>query len=115
MTSVSLALAHAFEALRDEPTALVDGLAVSARSEPRFTRDVALAVSVGSDADAEALVRRLVGSGYRVAAQIEQEATGRLATVRLLPIDGAVVLDLRLDWPSDCTQVALSIATSCPR
>lgn len=94
MMTVSVALGQALEALRNEPIALVGGLAVSARSEPRFTRDVDLAVAVKRDSDAEALVRRLVGSGYRVAAQIEQEATGRLATVRLLPVDGAVVLDL---------------------
>ena len=39
--------------------ALIGGLAVSARSEPRFTRDADFAVSVGSDAEAEddALVR----------------------------------------------------------
>ncbi len=94
MTPVAEALARVLEHLRDEPIALVGGLAVSARSEPRFTRDVDLAVAVGSDLDAESLVRRLIGNGYRVAAQIEQEATGRLATVRLLPVDGAVVCDL---------------------
>lgn len=94
MNPVAQALAEVLESLRNEPIALVGGLAVSARSEPRFTRDVDLAVAVGSDLEAESLVRRLIGTGYRVAAQIEQEATGRLATVRLLPVDGAVVCDL---------------------
>jgi hypothetical protein len=36
--------------------ALVGGLAVSVRTEPRFTRDADLAVAVTDDADAEALV-----------------------------------------------------------
>jgi hypothetical protein len=36
--------------------ALIGGLAVSARVEPRFTRDLDFAVAVEGDADAEALV-----------------------------------------------------------
>jgi hypothetical protein len=39
--------------------ALVGGLAVSVRSEVRFTRDVDLAVAVSTDAEMEALVRIL--------------------------------------------------------
>ena len=78
--------------------ALVGGLAVSVRCEPRFTRDLDLAVAVASDMEAEQLVRDLIRAGYRVAAQIEQEATGRLATVRLIPPGTAgrsgVVVDL---------------------
>jgi hypothetical protein len=77
--------------------ALVGGLAVSARAEPRFTRDIDLAVAASHDQDAEALVHGLVGSGYRVLATLEQETAGRLATVRLeTPGEGsgAVVVDL---------------------
>ena len=77
--------------------ALVGGLAVSARAEPRFTRDLDLAVATTDDRDAEALVRGLVASGYRVLASLEQEATGRLATVRLVSPGedaGGVVVDL---------------------
>ena len=77
--------------------AVVGGLAVSARAEPRFTRDIDLALAVTDDADAEALVRALVASGYRVLASLEQEAVGRLATVRLeAPGEGpaGVVVDL---------------------
>ena len=76
---------------------MVGGLAVSARTEPRFTRDIDLALAVADDADAEALVRTLVASGYRVAASLEQEAVSRLATVRLeAPGEGpsGVVVDL---------------------
>ena len=63
--------------------ALVGGLAVSARAEPRLTRDVDLAVAVARDAEAEALVQALVADGYATLALVEQEATHRLATVRL--------------------------------
>jgi predicted nucleotidyltransferase len=77
--------------------ALVGGLAVSARVEPRFTRDIDLALAVSNDAMAEALVHRLAGSGYGILASIEQEQAGRLATVRLeAPAEGpaGVVVDL---------------------
>jgi len=65
--------------------ALIGGLAVSVRCEPRFTRDIDLAVTVTGDADAEALVRSLIASGYRIEAMIEQDVVGRLATARLVP------------------------------
>jgi len=77
--------------------ALIGGLAVSARAEPRFTRDIDLAVAAAHDQDAEAFVRGLVSSGYRVLATLEQEAASRLATVRLeTPGEdpSAVVVDL---------------------
>ena len=67
--------------------ALVGGLAVSARAEPRLTRDADLAVAVRDDREAEALVLELRSVGYEVAASVEQEHTGRLATVRLVPRD----------------------------
>jgi predicted nucleotidyltransferase len=63
--------------------AVVGGLAVSARTEPRFTRDVDLAVAVADDLEAEALVQDLRGRGHRLVALVEQEDVGRLATVRL--------------------------------
>lgn len=78
--------------------ALVGGLAVSARTEPRFTRDVDLAVRVAADSEAEALIRTLLARGWRVLSQVEREATGRLAAVRLAPPAGVpagkVVVDL---------------------
>jgi hypothetical protein len=43
--------------------ALVGGLAVSARTEPRLTRDADLAVLVADDRDAEVLVGNLPGAG----------------------------------------------------
>ena len=76
---------------------VVGGLAVVVRGEPRFTRDADLVVVVASDAEAESLVRWLLGRDYGVLATVEQQATGRLATVRLLPpgedVEG-IVLDL---------------------
>jgi predicted nucleotidyltransferase len=72
--------------------ALVGGLAVSAWVEPRFTRDADLAISVEDDAQAEQLVARLRSNGYSVLATAEQEAVGRLATVRLEKGDAIVDL-----------------------
>ena len=63
--------------------ALVGGFAVSARTEPRFTRDVDLVVAVSDDADAEQVLRALGARGYVVVATVEQVATRRLATARL--------------------------------
>ncbi len=68
--------------------ALIGGLAISARLEPRFTRDVDLAVAVAGDDDAESLVRRFRQRGFQIHALLEQEATGRLATVRLETTQG---------------------------
>lgn len=65
------------------PCALVGGLAVSARIEPRTTRDVDLAVSTADDDGAEQLVFHLQGRGYVVGSVIEQARTGRISTVRL--------------------------------
>ncbi len=53
------------------------GFAVSVRTEPRFTRDVDVAV-------AEGLVRSLIDAGYRLEAIVEQDFVGRLATARML-------------------------------
>jgi hypothetical protein len=77
--------------------ALVGGLAVSIRTEPRFTRDVDLVVAVPDDAAAEALVADFGARGYRLVTILEQQALGRLATVRLAEhgsTDAGIVLDL---------------------
>jgi predicted nucleotidyltransferase len=70
------------------PFALVGGLAVAARSVARYTKDVDLAVAVSQDREAEALVRTLIGKGYRLVGQLEHLDTFRFATVRLLPPRG---------------------------
>lgn len=75
--------------------ALVGGLAVSARAEPRLTRDVDVAVAVADDAEAEAVLHRLIAMGYRVVAMVEQTRRGRLATARLSSATSPdVVVDL---------------------
>lgn len=94
MTPLQLALRKVIGDLAAHRFALVGGLAVSARAEPRFTRDVDLAVAVDSDAEAERLVSTLVTRGYRISAQVEQDDTGRLATVRAVPPTGSVLCDL---------------------
>jgi predicted nucleotidyltransferase len=77
--------------------ALIGGLAVGVRAEPRTTRDVDLAVAVASDREAESIVFHLQALGYRILAVLEQKATARLATVRLRPPgerEGGVIVDL---------------------
>lgn len=99
MIPIGVALSRISDELRRAgvPFALVGGLAVSVRAEPRFTRDVDVAVAVAGDARAEALVRELGRDGWMVRAVVEQEAVGRLATVRLAApddIETAAVVDL---------------------
>jgi hypothetical protein len=72
---------------------LAGGLAVSARCDPRFTRDVDLVVAVADDAEAESLSRALVSVGFAALALVEQEAVDRLAMVRVVDADG-VSIDL---------------------
>lgn len=76
--------------------AVVGGLAVSARTEPRFTRDADVCVAVDDDREAERLVGALERDGYAVDAIVEQVATGRLASVRLAERehDDGIALDL---------------------
>jgi ActR/RegA family two-component response regulator len=70
--------------------ALVGGLAVSTRSEPRLTRDADLAIAVESDREAEEVVFAMQRRGYSVFAAVEQDATGRLSTVRLVSPSGGI-------------------------
>ncbi len=77
--------------------ALVGGLAVSVQAEPRTTRDLDVVLAVKNDTEAEILVRDLRARGYELEAVLEQEATGRLATARLLAPGeevGGIIVDL---------------------
>ena len=77
--------------------ALAGGLAVSACTSPRFTRDADIVVAVSDDGQAEEAVHKLRLQGYGVLATVEQEAVQRLATVRLTPpgeAEGGMVIDL---------------------
>ncbi|MFN8612881.1 MAG: hypothetical protein U0931_35410 [Vulcanimicrobiota bacterium] len=75
---------------------LIGGLAVGARTDPRFTKDADLAVSVATDEESEHLVFALQAAGYHIWAILEQTTTGRLATARLAPPGGhdGLVIDL---------------------
>lgn len=80
---------------QDAAFALVGGLAVSVRTEPRFTRDIDVAVAVVDDREAERRVHDLVTAGFVVDSAVEQTAKGRLATVRLRPPGGETsIVDL---------------------
>jgi len=85
LNPVERALKRIFAELEDAGVAcaLIGGLAVSARAEPRTTRDVDVAISADGDAAAEQLVYHLQNRGYVVGMLLEQEKTGRIATVRL--------------------------------
>jgi hypothetical protein len=98
-TRLLAALRRTAEALdaRDQPWALVGGLAVSVRAEPRFTRDIDLAVAVADDTAAESLVAGLIASGFRLLLSLQHDALGRLAAVRLVPpgeSEEGIVVDL---------------------
>ena len=69
------------------PFALVGGLAVTVRTRPRFTQDIDFAVAVDTDTEAEQIVHTLIGFGYLIDAAVEHQATGRLATIRLVRPD----------------------------
>jgi predicted nucleotidyltransferase len=64
--------------------AVIGGLAVAFRAEPRFTKDVDLAVAVADDEEAEGIVDRLQVRGYALASLVEQDYVNRLATARLV-------------------------------
>jgi hypothetical protein len=74
--------------------ALVGGLAVSARTIPRFTKDLDFAVAVASDAEAEDVVHRLGSHGYKPIEILEQDYVERLSGVRLAHSGSDVVVDL---------------------
>ena len=80
--------------------ALIGGLAVSVRAEPRSTRDLDVVIAVASDQEAEGIVLALRLRGYKDhpdGALIEKKDTGRLATVRLLfptPSEPEIGVDL---------------------
>jgi len=99
MTRLQQALAELAEDLGQLGArwALVGGLALAAHVEARTTRDLDVAVSVEGDREAEHLVRELRSKGYREHTLVEQEKTGRLATVRFAaPGEGpeGLVVDL---------------------
>jgi hypothetical protein len=79
--------------------ALIGGLAVSVRAEPRTTRDIDVAIAVENDRQGESIVRDLRARGYRYTPNgvLEQTKTGRLATVRLMSIGPRDVPAINID------------------
>ena len=94
MSDLGGQLASAIELLAPSgyPFAVVGGLAVSARTEPRFTRDVDIAVAVPDDTSVERLVREAAARGYSVFSLLEHDVSKRIATVRMR--SGGSILDL---------------------
>lgn len=89
-------IAQSLEAL-GKRGALIGGVAVSARCEPRFTRDLDLVIAVADDADAESLLFALQNGGYRVHNVLENTALRRLSTVRLESLEQearGIIVDL---------------------
>jgi predicted nucleotidyltransferase len=98
-TRLERALARAAADLSAERLefAVIGGLAVSVRAEPRLTRDFDLAVAIADDAAAEHAVRALLARGYVTVGLVEQASTRRIATVRLVTPGesaGGIVADL---------------------
>ena len=89
----ALAAASAFDAL-DIQYALIGGIAVSTRTEPRFTQDLDWVVAVQDDAAAERVVHGLTTRGYVIDTVVENEARNRMSTVRMEVPTGGWLVDL---------------------
>jgi hypothetical protein len=76
LNDAALAAASAFDALGIR-YALIGGIAVSVRTEPRFTQDLDWVVAVQDDVAAERVVHGLTTRGYRIQTVIENEAHNR--------------------------------------
>lgn len=74
--------------------AMIGGLAVAARSIPRFTKDVDFVVAVADDAAAESVIHHLGARGYTPQGIVEHEYLERLSTVRLIADPLNVAVDL---------------------
>jgi len=91
-------LRKAITALEDEgiPFAVVGGLAVGVRAEPRITRDIDLVVPVADDAEGEAKLLVLQRRGFAIESVFERKG-GRLSTVRTRhPVAPEVLVDFLL-------------------
>ena len=74
--------------------ALVGGLAVSARTVPRFTKDLDFAIAVATDREAEEVVHRMHSRDYDPVEVLEQDYMERLSGVRLARKGSDVLVDL---------------------
>jgi hypothetical protein len=78
----------------DVDIAVVGGLAISARTEPRFTRDLDFAVAVANDDDAMQYVYRLGQLGYQTVTVLQRKIQQHLSTVRLRQRGRGPLIDL---------------------
>lgn len=78
----------------DVAIAVVGGVAVSARAEPRFTRDLDFAVAVANDDEASDYVFRVRQHGYEIVSALEQTKQQRLSTIRLRRGGRGPIVDL---------------------
>lgn len=91
-------LREAIRALKaaEIPFAVVGGLAVGVRAEPRVTRDLDLVVPVADDTDGEAKLLALQRRGFAIESVFERRG-GRLSTVRTThPVAPEVLVDFLL-------------------
>jgi hypothetical protein len=94
MNSIERALRDFLRASASWRVALVGGIAVSVRTEPRFTRDLDFAVAVADDRAAEIVVFELQRAGYQTQTVLQHSPSGRLATVRLRKAPRTPIVDL---------------------
>jgi predicted nucleotidyltransferase len=71
-----------------QESALIGGLTVSIRSEPRSTRDADLAVAVADESVAEMVTHGFISEGYRLEVTLEQTDVDRLSGTRLIDPEG---------------------------
>jgi hypothetical protein len=93
--------------------AVIGGLALAVRAEPRQTRDIDVAIAVEDDGEAEAAVRHLTERGFRFADEgvFEQTSIRRLATVRLHESEaGDAPVPVDLFFASSCVEAELVAA-----
>ena len=83
----ALRIADGFLSASDTKYAVVGAIAVGVRSEPRFTRDVDLALAVESDQEAEELLGFLIRSGYTIHELFQHDVTQDIVTARLVHPD----------------------------
>ena len=118
MAAVSRRLVDAFSKVTRDLDAIgakyavIGGLAVGARVEPRTTKDIDFAVDVADDAAAEALIFALSGSGYRVSSVFQSRQDDRIATVRTHGRDDARIL---IDYLFASTRIEGEIVSSATR
>ena len=93
--------------------AVIGGLALAVRAEPRQTRDIDIAIAVDDDREAEAAVRGLTERGFHFVdgGVLEQTTVQRLATVRLIEtVTGDLPVPVDLFFASSCVEAELVAA-----